>query len=335
MKKLLALILSAVLAVCCVTPCNGATQQDDNTISRDNRLDVIGWFCKRDTAVYWIEESNWKFNNGDTVQTAGISTKVMITVTDSTATGYNMDYTFLDVRGDSITNSELGNLQNRLVTLLGKKIIGTTIRFETDEYGQIVKFNNLAKIKKQAKTLFKDAFKEIERLPWTKELKSMGFNLADYTKNIDSDLLVDGYLEELKLLFMYHGKAYSLGETTEKEEETETQYANETYRNITIDDDRCYSITTDVVSTIPQSDIKAMVSGIVDNIDNADVKNNFNANFDAAVNVDCTIDSYLKIAFLPNGWPYEAVKQENTTIGKNGKAKQKYIYIESYSFYNY
>lgn len=335
MKKLLVIILFAVLMADAVIPCSGAVQQNDNVAPQDTTLDVIGWFCKRDTVTYWIQESDWKLNNGDTIQTAGVSTKVMVTVADSTETGYKMDYTFLDVRGDSLADSELGDFQNKIVTLLGKKIIGTTISFETNEYGQIVKFDNLGKIKKQAKTLFKEAVKEMDKLPWVKGLKEMGFDLTAYTKGIDSDLLVEGYIEELKLLFMCHGNVYDLGETTEKEDATETQYANETYSCVKIDDDKCYSILTDVVSTIPQSDLKAMVLGIVDNINDPDIKNNFNSNFDTAVNVDCTVDSYFKIAFLPNGWPYEVVKQETTMIGENGKVKQKYIYLDSYSFYNY
>lgn len=335
MKKLLALILFAVLLACAVTPCTGATQQNDNTIPQDSTLDVIGWFCNRDTVVYWIQESDWKLNNGDTIKTAGVSTQVMIAVTDSTATGYKMNYTFLDVRGDSLADSELGNFQNKIVTLLGKKIIGTTISFETNEYGKIEKINNLGKIKKQAKTLFKEAVKEMEKAPWVKWLKDMGLDLTEYTKGVDTDLLVEVYIEELKLLFMCHGGVYNLGETTEKEEATETQYANETYSSVTIDDDKCYSILSDVVSTIPQSDIKAMVAGVVDNLNDSEVKDNFNAHFDKAVNVDCTVDSYFKIAFLPNGWPYEVVKQETTMIGENGKVKQKYIYLDTYSFYNY
>lgn len=32
-------------------------------------MSVIGWFCKRDTAVYDIYESYWNFNDTDTIQT--------------------------------------------------------------------------------------------------------------------------------------------------------------------------------------------------------------------------------------------------------------------------
>ena len=335
MRVILVPILFAVLMACAATPCTGATQHDGKTSPQDTTLDVIGWFCNRDTITYWIQESDWKIHGVDTIQTAGISTKVRITVEDSTATGYRMDYTFLDVRGDSLADSELGNFQNKMASLLGSKIIGTTISYETDEYGRILKINNIGKIKKQAKSLFKEAVKEMGKLPWMKGLKEMGLDLTDYAKGIDSDLLVEGYVEELKLLFTCHGMSYDVGETTARNEATETHYANETYRSVAVDDDRSYSIVTDVKSTIPRSDIKTVMSGIVDGISDPGVKNDFDSNFDSQVKEDCTVDSYLKIAILPNGWPYEVIEQKTVMIGDKGKATQKYIYVESYSFYNH
>ena len=43
----------------------------------------------------------------------------------------------------------------------------------------------------------------------------MGFDVKDYAKNVDTDKLVDGYLEELNMLFMYHGLSMQPGENTE------------------------------------------------------------------------------------------------------------------------
>lgn len=335
MRKISSLIILIGLIMAISKPCSGEVNQTEITTAQDSTVDVIGWFCKHDTAIYWIQENTWKINNTDTIKTAGASTKVMISVTDSTETGYKMDYTFLDVRGDSLADSELGNFQNKIITLLSKKIIGTTISFETDDCGKILKFNNLDKIKKQANSVFKETIKEMEKLPWIKDAKKMGIDLKKYAKIIDSDQLVEGYIEELKLLLLFHGNSYNTGEFTETEEATETQYANETYSSITIDDDGCYSILSEVVNTIPQSEIKALMSSVIDDINNPDLTDSFNANFDEAVNVDCNISSYFKIAYLPNGWPYEAVKQESTTIDQNAKVKQKYIYLDSYSFYNY
>lgn len=48
--------------------------------------------------TYWINESTWDIRKGDTIKTAGINTKIMITVTDSTKKGYDMEYSFLDFK---------------------------------------------------------------------------------------------------------------------------------------------------------------------------------------------------------------------------------------------
>lgn len=335
MKKILSVIVFFVFIIAAFAPCVSKAQNHDEIAKQDSILNVIGYFCNRDTVVYWIQDSEWKLTPSDTIQEMGVSTKVMLTVADSTASGYTMNYTFLDFRADSISDSELGNFQNRLVSQIGRKIIGTTIQFETDEYGVITKFNNLGKIKKQAKSIFKDAIKEMQQLPWVKGLKEMGFDLNSYLKNVETDELVEGYIEEIKLLFRCHGYQYKLGETTEHEDATENQYANDTYNSVWVDEDGCYHVSFDVINTIPQDDIKALVSGVVEELSPGTLTESFNSEFDNQVNKDCMRESFLKIDYLPYGWPTLVIKQESTMIGDRGKLKQKYIYIDAYSICNY
>ena len=49
---------------------------------------------------------------------------------------------------------------------------------------------------------------------------------------IDSDNLVDGYTEEIELLFNYHGDQYKIGETESHEDATENEYASDTKTDI-------------------------------------------------------------------------------------------------------
>lgn len=305
------------------------------TDSQDSTINVIAWFNKHDTATYRVGEYSWKLNDTDTVLTASYSMIARISVVDSTANGYKMDYTFLDFPTDKLPDSAsaIDKFHNQITDKLARKIVGTTVHFETDEYGRITKYNNLGQIKKQARSLFKDALNEFSKLPEIQELKKMGFDVKEYSKNVDTDKLVDGYLEELNMLFMYHGLSILPGENTEHEDATDTQYENTSYTSASFDaEDETYSIVQDVTSILPRNELKEMVGGIVESFSNDSITDSFNENFDSQVNVDCTYEDYMKIDYLVNGWPYSVVRQKATMIGNRGKVKQTVISLDSYSF---
>ncbi len=307
----------------------------ENTAPQDSTINVIAWFNKRDTVTYRVNESSWKLNGTDTILTASYSMMVRINVVDSTANGYKIDYTFLDFPTDKLpySSSAIDKFKNKITDKLARKIVGTTVHFETDECGRITKYKKLGQIKKQAKSLFKKALNEFTKIPEIQGLKEMGLDIKDYAKNVDTDKLVDGYLEELNMLFMYHGLSMQPGENTEHEDATDTQYENSTYTSATVDvDDGSYSIVQDVTSILPRNELKEIVGGIVESFSDDSFKDSFNENFDVQVNEDCTYEDYLKIDYLVNGWPYSVVRQNATMIGNHGKVKQTVISLDSYSF---
>ena len=64
-------------------------------------------------------------------------------------------------------------------------------------------------------------------MPYADSLRAVGFNLDKLMSMIDSDKLVDGYTEEIELLFDYHGDQYKIGETESHENATENEYASD------------------------------------------------------------------------------------------------------------
>ena len=131
------------------------------TVQDDSILPVIAWFSKRDTMTYWIHDNQWEVNGKDTVMTLGAAAKVMLTVTDSTRKGYDMEYTFLEFVSDDQIKSEAQNLIGQVMDILNDATVGTTIRFRTDQYGKIVKYYNLKDIRKQAEEVLAKAISKM------------------------------------------------------------------------------------------------------------------------------------------------------------------------------
>ncbi|MDE7136664.1 MAG: hypothetical protein K2N91_08520, partial [Muribaculaceae bacterium] len=255
---------------------------------------------------------------------------VRLTVVDSLPTGYKMEYTFLEFQADSTIDSSLSNIQYRIVEKLGKKIVGTTIHFETDDFGAITKINNLGQIKRQAKSLFNESMKELMQLPEIATLKKdLKLDIKALIKEFDTDKLVDGYLEELKLIFLCHGNIYEIGQSHIHEDATATSYENDTYSTVTLDpEDYTYNITTDVINIIPFSELKDIVGGLIDSLDSDMLTELFNKEFETQVKENAIYESYFSSDFMAHGWPYKIITQTNVTIDGRGKSNQTYIYLD-------
>lgn len=327
MKKLVSLFL-LVIMLCGVNITRaGGVPQSADVVSEDSTISVIGWFFNHDTISYCIQEGKWKIVPHDTIQTMGTTTRVMITVADSTASGYKMDYTIQHFSCDSLPNGEMYDLQKSLVDIYNKALAGNTIRFETDECGKITRFEDLGKLKKKAKGIFKDFVKEMESVPTMKEAKKNGFDIKALLKNIDTDVIVDGILEDINLLFMYHGLAFDMGETRGHEDATEIQYENDSYTFVGKEDNGLYFIEDEIVNIVPVEDVKAMVSGMAGAVGNKELADIMKDDADIMFFNDGIIGTYLRFDYIPEGWPFKVLKQQSTIIDNKGRLSQKYIFF--------
>ena len=167
------------------------------TVQDDSILPVIAWFSKRDTMTYWIHDNQWEVNGNDTVMTLGAASKVMLTVTDSTRKGYDMEYTFLEFVSDDQIKSEAQNLIGQVMDILNDATVGTTIRFRTDQCGKIVKYYNLKDIRKQAEEVLAKA---ISKMPYADSLRAVGLNPDTYEYGISADVYSYIPREDIKVL---------------------------------------------------------------------------------------------------------------------------------------
>lgn len=291
-------------------------------------LPVIGWFWKRDTMTYWIHEGAWQVSGQDTVKTLGLSTKVQVTVTDSTKNRYRMEYRFLDFGLDSEVESWNQNAAREVFDKVQQAVVGTTIKFRTDALGHIVRYDNLGAVKRQAKKLWADI---LDDATWLDSLTAAGVNVEQLLRAVDADALVNGYIEELEMLFRCHGNQYQIGEFTEHSDETDTEYASDTYVMANLDPETYeYELLFDVYSYIPREDLKSLLGELIelfaDEEMEADLlKSELDAGFDEQVTEDAVNNSCFYLQYFPDGWPREVIYQEGVTIGDRGKLKQTYI----------
>lgn len=345
-KKILPVFLFAGVALMLVSfiavPCHNGTgvakvsrvsdsalMVGDSVVSMDDSLvSVIAWFNKRDTMTYWIHEGRWTYNGEDTVLTAGMHTKVMVTVTDSTEAGYRMEYRFLEFKMDStIEKSWMLPLLKVATDKFQHELVGTSIKFRTDECGKIIKYDNLGKIKRQAKRLFPYVIKNIPNID---SLAVIGLDLKPYLKTIDGDQLVKGYIEELEMLFGNHGSQFNIREIRDHEDATEDQYESDSYTAVRLDrESGDYEIEVDINNYIPKEAIKNILNGLVDMFldkgNTEDIKNDLDDGLDEHLTEDAVYNTYLRMKYFADGWPKEIVSQKKSSVGKQGRLEQKYI----------
>ena len=316
---------------------NNSDTLEVDTAGEDSVVNVVAYFCKGDTCEYWIYENEWKVDGKDTVKTLGVSTQVRLVVNDSTSKGYKMSYTFLDVKADSV------GVMAMLTERTAKSVIGTTINFETDEYGCITNITNLSQIKKQAKALFKASMKDIASMPIMQEMKkATGLDFMKIGNQANIDEVVEGYLEELKLLFAYHGSQYVVGEHHEHEDATKDSNANDTYINASLEKNGNYTISCEVVNVIPKETVKEVMGGLMGTIteglkgkktedgkdhdgDIKDLEDELKKEIDKAAAQDAQTSEYLSVTCFDDGWPSSVLKQNKTVIAGRGKVTQKLI----------
>lgn len=330
MKKAL-LVLAGIVAGALSFAGTGFTLGERMSYSQlqedgDSTVAVIAWFDKRDTMTYWINESSWSVKEGDTTKTSGVSTKVMLTVTDSTKKGYRIEYKFLEFQNDTVADSMLGDFQNRLVERLSDKIVGTSILFRTDEYGHITKYENLKEIKKQAKGLFDSAYEEFRKLPVMDSLKSAGVNLDAILKGVDIGAIVDGYTEEIELLFNCHGKEYKIGDVDEHYDETADEYAFDCQMSVGFDPESMeYEISSTVDTKIPAKDLKNMVGAVYGLLSDTPLPEGFEKEYDSQVKEDMLVGTWHYWKYFADGWPSEVISQSSSNLMGGGKLKQTQI----------
>lgn len=183
---------------------------DTAAAAPDTSVDVIAYFCKRDTTCYTYEHSRIKIKGGDTTVMSSVQEEFYVTVLDSTAQGYRMEFcptsiVFPDATaGDSIDFSSM-------LTLLAKNMVGRKIVFTLSPEGKLEHIKNWKALRRELKDGFKHMIDSVfNRLPQLDTVFDRASVYDLVTAQYDSEEDVINSLSELSLLFSCHGLSFPL-----------------------------------------------------------------------------------------------------------------------------
>lgn len=162
----------------------------------DSSVQVIGYWDLNEKHSYQIIQEKYKIEKNDTTDRESTKYKVDITIKDSTANSYTIDWFYHDY--DIQSNNEL--LQ-KFATLTQDMIV--TIK--TDELGALQSIENWQDISKFIKKALKKLKKE------TKDIPNMDTYIKQIMQQYDSKEEIElAAIAEIRLFHTFHGAKYLL-----------------------------------------------------------------------------------------------------------------------------
>ena len=334
MKRILTFLLALISYTLTIQAQITSLQEN----KEDSVINVIAYFCKGDTMKYTYTDAVYKITQKDTITSSYYTRDCMIVVTDSTSKGYKMEFTPLDIKLANDSSAESKRTKMNVAILQGFKNV--KIKFHTDEFGCIEAIDNwrevrdlcLKGIKLALDTLYqKDP--QMDSIMPRKGFEGI-IKLA-----LNSEASVRKCVEELPLLFDYHGKQIKLG-TTAETDSTSTVFPTKirilaTYATDEEEEglDGDYSISCSSVTAIPPKEAMELVGNVFATLLTEGMSDKFNTLVKDSLTQQIKDDS-LKVEqledyyYFGNGWP--AHMQLMKSSGFSMQKKVEYKSIEWY-----
>ncbi|MBO4851114.1 MAG: hypothetical protein J5529_09490 [Prevotella sp.] len=321
MKKILTTIVLTIMAL--TAHAQSMTLQNDE--KEDSTIAVIAYFCKNDTMEYQRIQGKMKIAGNDTTQQYEITEKFIITVTDSTSNGYNMEIIPVSCEVDENTN----DYQTRMASLLWKEIKDLHCRFTTDEYGEVQHIENWREIRDVLKKSYVKVFDELyasmpqlDSIMPRKQMESLvllGCSTEDGIKE---------QYDELEMLFGFHGKEVTMA-PVESDDLSEQGYHThtrvESFYPAAEDEYDCegdYVIYSRTDTQLSADDVKHLISPTMDLLFNNELTDSVSKYMNEALTANeegMTANNLAQYCYFFNGWP--KLMQKVVEINMAGLAK--------------
>lgn len=179
----------------------------------DSTVNVVAYWDKGEKQDYTIIKTRTKIENGDTTSVESVRYEVELSVVDSTANSYTMQWIYKDVISDN---------KNPFVAHANKTVKGLKILYSTDEMGvykEILNWEEINQYMQKQYDLYRDLVKsDPEMVDFVNKSQAIYANKS---------LLEASGFKEIKQFHNFYGGAFKLGEIVKAEVETSSPFSSE------------------------------------------------------------------------------------------------------------
>jgi hypothetical protein len=164
----------------------------------DSTVQVVGYWSINDTQSYDITYEKYKIKEGDTTSREFIKYEVDITIKDSTANSYIIDWFY--------KNYEI-ETDNPIVQNLMKIAEDLHVQIKTDEFGAIQEVLNWEEVRDYIQKATKILKKELKKVPNRDQIIAQVMGVYMSKEAIEGNAIKDALQ-----FYTFHGGAYTLNE---------------------------------------------------------------------------------------------------------------------------
>lgn len=331
----------------------GTMNQNETTETSDS-VDVVAYFCKNDTLEYTYTYEDTKIKGTDTTTNLVASGRFRLVVLDSTATGYRIQYTPLEIDDSQYLHSTNGTNEHTsdkdafmrtILDLINKNTSNTPIVFTTNEMGQIEHIENWKRVSSDIVNVVSSVLDEVcKSIPQSSEIINREYiiNLVKQ-KYSNEQQLIENYNEGFTQLFTLHGLRFASGATTVEDEgegeELPSTIQIAAYNFDPDDEDRDdfapdYQVVMQSTTELKGEAVKELVGSILgvfmkqnDKTESVTKSLNDTKDFD---NATMSITDGYECYYWTNGWPSEIMHFNYTEITAPEQPSQARIKTKSF-----
>lgn len=168
---------------------------------KDSTVQVIGFWDNNEKQVYSISLEKLKIKKSDTTSRDMIKYEVEITVKDSTANSYLVEWHYKDFSIDT---------KNKFMQRLGALSENIKVLIRTNEMGTIQEVVNWEEVRDYMKSTMKKLKADFKEVPKIDDILAQVETLYSSKQSIENTSILDA-----QQFYTFHGAKYKLGETLE------------------------------------------------------------------------------------------------------------------------